>query len=356
MKTAALILAGGKGERFWPGSRSAHPKQFLSLTGDGISMIAHTVERILPLVAMEDIFISTNESYRSLVEEQLPGIKKENIICEPVARNTAPGIGLGAVHMRKAYKDAMMLVLPSDHQIGKPEEYIKCLSAAMETAEISEGLVTMGITPSFPETGYGYIRADVGEKCADAFKVERFVEKPDLETAKKYLEEGGYLWNSGQFIWKVSAILSAMEKAVPSVYSGLEKIESAIGTPDYENILLQEFEKMESVSVDNGVMEKEKKIFVLPGDFGWDDVGSWLALERLNKPDADGNIVQGNAELSGVSSSIIRADKKLIAVVGLEDVVVVDTEDATLICSKEKTGDIKKLLAALKAKGREEYL
>ena len=360
MKTTALILAGGKGERFWPGSRTSHPKQFLCLTGDGKTMIRHTVERILPIVDMEDIYVSTNERYRQLVYEQLPELPKENVICEPVGRNTAPGIGLGAVYMRRKYGDAVMLVLPSDHQIAYEDKYTEILKKAVETAEDGgEGerrLVTLGITPNAPETGYGYIKFDKASDTDGVCRVEKFVEKPDLENAKQYLASGDYLWNSGMFIWKVSAILASMEKNMPEVYKGLTDIEAAIGSGDEAAVLKSAFEAMPSQSVDYGILEKEDSIFVCPGDFGWDDVGSWLALSRLNAPDENGNVFMGNVESTSTKRTIVKAGDKLVAVVGLEDVVVVDTEDATLICSAEHTADIKKLLEELRSKGREEYL
>lgn len=356
MKTTALILAGGKGERFWPRSRKNCPKQFLSLTDDGKTMIQKTVDRIRSLVEPEDIFISTNASYKELVKEQLPDVPGSNILCEPVGRNTAPSIGLGAVHIRKKYEDAVMLVLPSDHLIGDEDTFRSVLSEAIETAEEESCLVTMGITPTAPETGYGYIKFLREGARKNAYKVERFVEKPDLEKAKEYLADGGYLWNSGMFVWKVSTILGCIEKYLPEIYSGLAKIEEAIGTADQESILNSSFETMPSESIDYGVLEKEDGIRVLPGDFGWDDVGSWLALGRMRSLDDAGNLVSGNTVTTGVSSCIIEGGQKLIAAVGLKDLVIVDTEDAILICNKDNTADIKKIVESLRKDKREEYL
>ncbi len=356
MKTTALILAGGKGERFWPRSRKNCPKQFLSLTDDGKTMIQKTVDRIRSLVEPEDIFISTNANYRELVKEQLPDVPESNILCEPVGRNTAPGIGLGAVHIRKKYEDAVMLVLPSDHLIGDEDTFRSVLSEAIETAEEESCLVTMGITPTAPETGYGYIKFLREGARKNAYKVERFVEKPDLAKAKEYLADGGYLWNSGMFVWKVSTILGCIEKYLPEIYSGLVKIEDAIGSADQESVLNSAFETMPSESIDYGVLEKEDGIRVLPGDFGWDDVGSWLALGRMRALDDAGNLVSGNAVTTGVSSCIIEGGKKLIAAVGLKDLVIVDTEDAILICNKDNTADIKKIVESLRKDKREEYL
>lgn len=356
MKITALILAGGKGERFWPRSRKNYPKQFLCLTGDGRTMIQKTVDRIRSLVDPEDIFISTNAGYRELVKEQLPEVPQANILCEPVGRNTAPGIGLGAVHIRKKYDDAVMLVLPSDHLIKDEETFRGVLSEAVKTAEDESCLVTMGIKPTAPETGYGYIRFLREGAVGNAHKVERFVEKPNLEKAREYLADGGYLWNSGMFVWKVSVILGCMEKYLPEIYSGLVKIEEAIGSDAQESVLNDAFEKMPSESIDYGVLEKEDGIRVLPGDFGWDDVGSWLALERMRELDGAGNMLSGNIVTVGVDNCIIEGGKKLIAAVGLKDLVIVDTEDAILICNKENTADIKKIVENLRKDKREEYL
>lgn len=356
MKICALIMAGGRGERFWPKSRKSLPKQFLSLTGDGKTMIQLTVERILPLVDMEDIFIATNEDYRGLVQKQLPALPPENILCEPIGRNTAPCIGLGAVHMSAKYKDALMLVLPSDHLIHYNDIFTATLRDACHVAEDGENLVTIGITPNYPETGYGYIKYQTGSKQGNAFLVDSFVEKPDLETAKKYLEDGSYLWNSGMFVWKVSTILSRMEALMPETHEGLMRIGMAVGTPEEDRILKKEFPALPSISVDYGIMEKSDSIFTFPGSFGWDDVGSWLALERIQQNDARHNTLQGNVLQIDCEHTIIQAGDKLIAAVGVKDLIIVDTDDATLVCGRESTADIKKLLEQLRSSGSDKYL
>jgi len=356
MKKTALIMAGGRGERFWPKSRRNSPKQFLSLTDDGKTMIQLTVERILPLVAMEDIFIVTNRDYKDLVREQLPKLPEENILCEPAGRNTAPCIGLGAAHIEKRYGDAVMYVLPSDHLIKYNSIFLNALSDAAEIAEQGESLVTLGITPDYPETGYGYIKFDPEKTLGRAFRVERFVEKPDLETAKNYLAAEQYLWNSGMFIWKVSAILKALEAYLPETCAGLRKIQAAIGTEGEQEVLEREFSALRSESIDYGVMEKAKDIYTLSGSFGWDDVGSWLAVERLRKSNEFGNVVSGNAVTVDTKNCIVQGGKRLIAAVGLEDVIVVDADDAILICEKDSAGEIKKVLENLKICNRTEYL
>ncbi len=356
MKKTALIMAGGRGERFWPKSRKNLPKQFLSLTDDGKTMIQLTVERISPLVDLEDVYISTNKDYKNLVLEQLPGIPEKNILCEPVGRNTAPCIGLGAMHIAKKYEDAIMMVLPSDHLIKYNKMFLNTLSEGCTIAEKADNLVTIGITPDYPETGYGYIKFNPDEVDGHAFAVDRFVEKPSLEVAKEYLETEEYLWNSGMFIWKVSTILANMKKFLPDTYQGLQKIADAIGTEEQENVLWEVFPKFTSESIDYGIMEKAKHIYIIPGTFGWDDVGSWLAVGRIKKSNEDGNVVSGNIITIDCKDNIIQGGKKLIAAVGLKDLIIVDTEDATLICDKHSAADIKKVLENLKICNRDEYI
>lgn len=356
MKKTALIMAGGRGERFWPKSRKSLPKQFLSLTDDGKTMIQLTVERIRSLVELEDIYISTNKDYKKLVLEQLPGIPEENILCEPVGRNTAPCIGLGAIHIAKKYEDAIMMVLPSDHLIKYNKMFIQTLRDGCEIAEKGTNMATIGITPDHPETGYGYIKFNPDETDGHAYTVERFVEKPSLEVAKEYLETEEYLWNSGMFIWKVSTILLNIEKFLPDISLGLNKIKEAIGTEEQEIVLEKSFWEFSSVSIDYGIMEKANNIYILPGAFGWDDVGSWLAVGRIKKSNESGNVVDGNIITINSKNNIIQGGKKLIATVGIEDLIIVDTADATLICDKNSAVDIKKVLENLKICNRDEYI
>jgi mannose-1-phosphate guanylyltransferase len=356
MKTTALIMAGGRGERFWPKSRKNLPKQFLSLTDDGKTMIQLTVERISSMVKIEDVYVATNKDYKALVLAQLPGLPEKNVLCEPVGRNTAPCIGLGAMHIAKKYDDAMMFVFPSDHLIKFNKMFIRTLQAACEVAEKNDNLVTIGIVPDYPETGYGYIKFDSRIIEGQAYKVDRFVEKPSLEVAKEYLSTEEYLWNSGMFVWKVSSIVKNIQKFMPDTYKALKRVQDAIGTEQEENVLEKEFYGIQSQSIDYGIMEKAEDIYILLGTFGWDDVGSWLAVERIKKTNEFGNVVNGNIITVNSNNCIIQGEKKLIAAVGLEDLIVVDTEDATLICSKDHAGDIKKVLENLKICNREEYV
>lgn len=356
MRITAVIMAGGKGERFWPKSRTSCPKQFLSLTADGETMIQKTVKRLEPLVRPEDIFIVTNAAYLGLVSEQLPDVPPANIIAEPCPRNTAPCVGLAAGIIRKQYGDAVMLVLPSDHLIHAEDMYIDTLRKACLAAEDGTNLVTLGITPTYPETGYGYIKYVRGSGRNGIYCVERFVEKPDLETAREYLREKCYLWNSGMFIWKASTILANIERYMPELFSGLAPITEAYDTPQFNPVLQTRFPELPSESIDYGIMEKAENIFTIPGSFGWDDVGSWLALERINRTDADGNYLAGDVVSIGSRDCTVAGGKRLIAVLGLQDTVVVDTPDALLVCAKNSTQDIKKILAELRAKKRTELL
>lgn len=356
MKRAALIMAGGRGERFWPQSRKAMPKQFLCLTNDGTTMLQHAVKRMLPLMPWEDIYISTNSEYKDLVRNQLPQIPEENILCEPVGRNTAPCIGLGALHMMRRYGDAVMIVLPSDQLVKYIDMFHATLDDAEGVAEVGENLVTLGIAPAYPETGYGYIRFDSTHTLKRAYQVTQFVEKPDLETAKQYLASEQYLWNSGMFLWKCSTLMNNMEMYLPDIYAGLKRIDDAIGTNAEQEVLLREFQAFSPESVDYGIMERASHIYTVPCTFGWDDVGSWLAMERLNPVDEFGNVVHGNTVAIDMRNCIVQGNGKLLALVGVEDLIIVDSKDATLICAKNAAQDIKKVLQQLKLCCKDQFL
>lgn len=359
MKKAIVIMAGGKGERFWPQSRSHMPKQFLSLTGDGITMIQHTVRRLESIVSKEDMFVVTNKEYREIVLSQLPDIPEENVLAEPIARNTAPCIAFASAVIREKYGDAIMLVLPSDHLIKNSEMFIKTLQQAIDKAGDGENLVTIGITPSYPETGYGYINFMPNPAHGSqegVYSAKRFVEKPDKTTAKEYLASGAYLWNSGMFIWKTSTILKYFYALLPDMSAGIEKIGEAFGTASFEKVVSSEFQKFPSVSIDYGVMEKVENIYVIPGNFGWDDVGSWLALERFNAVDENNNMLQGDTVALDCKNTTIRGSNRLIAAIGLQNLIVIDTDDVMLICSKESAQDVKKVIAALREKNRDELI
>ena len=337
-----VIMGGGIGSRFWPFSRNNRPKQFLDFFGIGRSLLQMSYDRFIKIIPKDHIFIVTNEIYVDLVKEQLPDIAEENILLEPTRRNTAPCIGLAAAVIRKKYGEAMMLVLPSDHLIRYEEMYVDTLRQAVAVAEKDQNLVTIGITPPYPETGYGFINfeRDTDLGMAGVYRVERFVEKPDLETAKQYLASHRYLWNSGMFVWKASSILANLESLMPDIYAGLERIEAAVGTAEFPSVLETEYHAFRSESIDCGVMEKAENIYTLPGSFGWDEVGNWLAVERINSTNEYGNYIEGDVITIGTERSTICGGKRLIAAVGVEDLIVVDTDDAVLICAKDSTQDV----------------
>ncbi len=359
MRITAVIMAGGKGERFWPKSRTHLPKQFLSLTADKETMIQKTVARLKGISEPDDIFIVTNKMYADLVAEQLPDIPKENVLLEPCGRNTAPCIALAAAVIQNKYgEESIMLVLPSDHLIRYEEMYADTLRQAISVAQSGQRLVTIGITPTYPETGYGYIQfeRDTTLGMRGVYQVSRFVEKPDIDTAKIYLASRKYLWNSGMFVWRTDTILANMEKFMPEVFAGVSEIAATFGTDEFDAALEEGYEKLPSESVDFGIMEKAEEIYTIPGSFGWDDVGNWLAVERINSTNELGNYVEGDVVTIGTEHSTICGGKRLIAAVGVENLIVVDTDDAILICAKDHTQDVKKVIENLKICNRSALL
>jgi len=317
-------------------------------------MIRKTVNRLRPMVEAEDIFIVTNAAYKDLVKEQLPEVPEDNILAEPCARNTAPCIAFAAAVIGRKYDDAVMLVLPSDHLIGYEDIYVSTLKKAVAVAEEGKNLVTIGITPTYPETGYGYI--NFGKEAGSAYEVERFVEKPDLPTAKKYLASGKYLWNSGMFVWKISSIMTDLKEFMPDIYEGALRIGEAFGTEKFTETLVKEFTAFTSESIDFGIMEKASNIYTIPGSFGWDDVGSWLAVERINETDDDKNYIDGDVITVDSKRTTICGGKRLVAAIGTRDIIIVDTDDVLLVCSKNNTQDVKKVIAQLKEHGRNELI
>ena len=364
----AVIMAGGSGTRFWPLSREKMPKQLLKICGED-TLIQQTVNRILPLIDPENVFIVTNQSLADEIRVQLNAAFERtwenNIILEPEAKNTAPAIGLAALHIERIDPDGVMIVLPADHYIQKNADFIQLLNKAGEAAR-NDYLITLGIMPDRPETGYGYIKAGdalegaggkrQGAKDEGVFNVEAFEEKPDLETAKEYVKNGGYFWNSGIFVWKASTLLQEMEKHLPSLYQGVLKIKKNIGTNKESDVIKEIFRKLEPISIDYGVMEKTDRAAIIPADIGWSDVGSWTALDEVTAKDQEGNIVSGNVIDIDSQHSIMYAEKRLVATIGLNNTIVVDTPDATLVCNKEKAQDVKKVVDELKKRNSGEHL
>jgi mannose-1-phosphate guanylyltransferase len=357
MITTAVIMAGGKGERFWPKSRTNLPKQFLNISGNK-SMIQQCVERLQKFIPIEQIFIVTNELYAELIKVQIPMLPYENIIIEPVGRNTAPCIGLSSIIIEKKYPDSYMIVLPSDHIIRDEEEFIHILKTAVQVS-MDGSLVTLGIRPTYPETGYGYINSSnqfIEVNTLKVHKVNGFVEKPDAEKAVRYLSEGNYYWNSGIFVWKTSVIRSYIRSLMPELHARLEIMKESLATENSIEIISVEFPKISDQSIDYGIMEKVDNLYVIPCKFGWDDVGSWTALERINDLDDNGNFINGNILSLDTKGCIIESKDKLIATLGLEDLIIVNTDDVLLICKKDKAQEVKSLLKELRVQKLEQYL
>jgi len=358
MTITCVIMAGGKGERFWPKSRTNLPKQFLNISGNK-SMIQQSIERLEKWLPIDQIFVVTNELHAELIHVQIPHLPKMNIIIEPVGRNTAPCVGLASVLIEERFPDSTMIVMPSDHIIEDADGFIRILQTAVEVAQENSNLVTLGIKPSYPETGYGYIECTSNTQIVNSFevhKVNQFVEKPDYATAQNYVESGNYLWNSGMFVWKNSTLQSYIKALMPEVDDILQTIMAVTDSEKRNQAIRSEFVKMPDQSVDYGIMEKAENIYVIPVSLGWDDVGSWTALDRINDKDNDGNVIKGNILNIATKNCIIESDGKLIATLGIEDLIVVDTEDVTLICTKDKAQEIKSLLKALREQKRVEYL
>lgn len=352
-----VVLAGGSGTRFWPLSREAAPKQLLTITGEQ-TMIQQTATRFAASLSVKKIYVITNKRYAFDIDRQLSDVIAKSsyeILVEPYARNTAPAIGLAAIQINQHDPDGVMAVMPSDHIIQKTDLFNEILLKAKAIAEKGY-LTTLGIVPSKPSTGYGYIKkGGVFDASLDAYKVELFVEKPDYEKAQEFLSSDQYLWNSGIFIWKVSEILNAFETFMPDLYKGLMEIQNAIGRETEGEAMRTVFAELEPVSIDYGVMERADNIAVIPADIGWSDVGSWTALEDIFPKDEHGNVKCGNVVDIDSKNSIIYTGNRLVAAVGLDELVVVDTPDATLVAAKERVQDVKQVVDVLKKAGAEEF-
>ena len=356
----AVIMAGGKGTRFWPKSREKMPKHLLDIVS-AKTIIQETVERIAPLIPEENILIVTGESHADELMRQVPRIPRENIIVEPLGRNTAPCIGLAALHIKRKSPHAVMVVLPADHLITDASRFRRLLSSACKIANRGDCLLTIGIKPTSPETGYGYIeRGSLHAKVkgTDVFAVKSIREKPPLKQAKAFLKKGDFYWNSGMFVWRVDTILEAIEQWLPQIYDGLLEIESAIGIEGEKEALRRVYKKIPSISIDYGVMEKADNILLIEGDFGWSDIGSWDALWEVSYKDENGNAANCRDLFIGVDTrnSLIHGSGKLVVLLGVEDLIVVDAEDSLLICKRGSSQDVKKVVEILENKKKKEYL
>ncbi len=352
-KLYAAILAGGIGSRFWPLSRETTPKQLLKVVGDE-SLLKSTIRRLKPLVPPERVVIVTNARQAEIIRLHLSYEGKAlspGYCIEPMGKNTAPAIGLAALELYKKDKDAIMAVLPADHIIEDGKGFIDALAAAAEAA--AEGhLVTFGIVPTSPETGYGYIKS--GKRAIKKINgfpirpVERFVEKPDINRAKRFLKEGGYFWNSGIFLWKASRILEELQIHLPDVYRGLSEVVEGVSLSDT-------YKTFRDISIDHGILEKADDVVVIPAEFPWSDMGSWSSFGEVLENDPDGNIIKGRVVDLGSRNSIIIGCDRVVATIGLKDFILVDTPDATLVCPKNRAQEVKDVVNMLKRKGYVEH-
>ncbi len=355
MKTYAVIMAGGVGSRFWPRSREKTPKQLLKIFGEH-TMIQDTVLRISKLISPENIFIVTNKVQKEEIKKQLTNVPAQNIIVEPFGKNTAACIGLASIIIHNFQPQAVSVVLPADHIIRDEDAFIKTISKAIDFAYKSKGLITIGIQPTRPETGYGYIQRKEEEIEENIFKVKTFAEKPSYQTAEKFLASGDFVWNSGIFIWRVDVILEEIKKYMPDLYEGLEKLQKSLLKDDFHKQLELVYGMLRSISIDYGVMEKSDRVYVIRSTFGWSDVGSWEEVYQLSHKDENGNSVNGLCFLDGVKNSYIHSEGKLTAILGLENIIVINTDDALLIASRTHSQDVKKIVDYLKLKKMNDYL
>ncbi len=353
----AVIMAGGSGTRLWPLSRQRRPKQALKLIGQR-TMFQYAVDRIAPIFPPERILVVTRGEHAALLMEQVPELLPENFIVEPEGRGTAPAIGLAAIHLHGKDAAALMAVLTADHYITDAEGFRQVLVIAAQVAEAGH-LVTLGIKPTSPSTGFGYIHHGVDLGTIDGlptFQVERFVEKPDFETATQMMESGDYSWNSGMFIWRVDRILAEFERQLPEFYNQLTEVAATLRQPAYEATLKRVWPKVTKQTIDYGVMEGAADVAVIPVSIGWTDVGSWGSLLTLLPADRDGNILIGPHIGINTRDTLVFGDKRLIATIGVQGLVIIDTEDALLVCPKEQEQEVRAMVDQLKQAGLSQWL
>lgn len=353
-----VIMCGGIGSRFWPVSRREMPKQFLDFFGTGRSLLQMTVDRILPLVPIERIILVTNSMYSDLVSEQLPDLPRENILCEPARRNTAPCLCWAAHHIKALDPEASMIVLASDHLILREEAFRKDIVTGLEYVELTGNLLTLGVKPSSPHTGYGYIQT--GLACTDALhvrKVKSFTEKPDLEMAKLFLRSGEFYWNSGMFLWTVPAILEAFEKYAPDLAGLFDSGAIFYGTPEETAFIEKEFPNANNISIDYAIMEKANNVYVMTVDFGWSDLGSWKALYDLSPRNQDGNVTQGARVLSYDCSGCVFStqEDKVIVAAGLHDYIIAESDKVLMIYPIEAEQQIRQVVNEVNTRFGSDY-
>ncbi len=349
-KRFAVIMAGGRGERLWPLSTAENPKQFLRF-GDRQSMFRETVARVSSLIPVEDVCVVVPDVFANLVREQIT-ISSNRLIIEPIGRNTAACIGLAAIILEAEDPDGTMVVLPADHLIQDEGRFIKLLESAITVAEAEGRMVTLGVVPDRPATGYGYIQQ--GKRLsksddAEIYDVKRFTEKPDAETATRFVRDGGYYWNSGMFVWRIDVILAAIERHMPDLYTGLQEMRNHLHRPDFAAIVEQLYRELAAVSIDYGVMERSDNVCVIPADIGWSDVGDWTAVGRVMEQDELGNVVFADHVGIDTQDSVIYSTcQKPIATIGLDGVVIVETNDGLLVIDKSRAQEVREIRRIVK--------
>jgi mannose-1-phosphate guanylyltransferase len=342
-----VLMAGGVGVRFWPYSRNSKPKQFLDVLGTGRTLIQSTFDRFLPICPLENIFVVTHEEHAALVKTQLPQLKDDQILSEPTRKNTAACIAYASFKIAQNDKDAIIVVSPSDHLILKENEFLEIIKKAVDQAKAQDKLITLGITPTRPETGYGYIQFHTEKSFAK--KVKTFTEKPELSLAKKFLESGDFVWNSGIFIWGVQAILKAFQKHLPEMTEVFEEIKNKLGTPEEKNAILSAYVQCKNISIDYGVMEKAQNVYVCLGNFNWSDLGSWASIHEISEKDSNNNVVNANALTYDIRNCIIKGSPdKLIVAQGLNGYLVGEFGNVFIVCEKDKEEQFRRFVNDVK--------
>jgi mannose-1-phosphate guanylyltransferase len=356
MSFYAVIMAGGVGKRFWPQSRRATPKQLLPIAGNK-SMLRMTIDRLKHITGEDRILIITNSDQEEAIRLECGELPVENILIEPEGKNTAPAIGLAAIIIQHRDPDAVMGVFPADHYIKDVKSFTKYIEQGIKIADEMRGLVTFGVVPTRPATGYGYIQFhDRKNPDEPIFAVKAFAEKPDSNTAELFLESGDFLWNSGMFVWRVDSILQSFQEFLPEIWDSLENIKGAIGKSVWDAVLTVEWATLRSISIDYGVMEKAQNVFVVRVDFSWNDVGSWDAVHEMRKKDKDRNVSKGEVIFYGSENNLVFANGKTVAMVGVDDLVVIDTKDALLIIPRGQTERVKELVDSFEKEKRDSLL
>lgn len=351
-------MAGGIGSRFWPMSRTDYPKQFLDILNTGRTLIQSTFDRFALFIPKDHIYVVTTEQYKDIVAEQLSDLPKENILCEPSRKNTAPCIAYISYKLQQINPEANLICAPADHIILEPENFKKtCLQALDFTAHI-KGLVTLGIKPTHPNTGYGYIQYDQAAVSENVYKVKTFTEKPDKELAKTFISSGDFLWNAGIFVWQIKNIIKAFETFLPEMHEVFDGDKTSFNTPDEKEAISRIYPLCVNISIDYGVMEKADNVYIIPSSFGWSDLGTWAsAYDNLEKDYLENAVAGSNVMIIDATKNIIHADnKKLVLVQGLDDFIVVDTPDVLLICKKDKEQAIKEYVAEVKRNKGDKFL